>query len=161
MGHSSPKLIASQRLTVSLQPPTTPVFYPTLSILHSVSPPFIRHSFTLSQPLFLFLFRPCHACTYVLLARRRTRHVPATYIVPSNNICPKGREITDFVVSRRTMNAAIDRYNRLTSQIINWSWKSRDRYFLPCLFIFYSDYCGFYPPGRSSMARGGCKATPL
>lgn len=107
MGHSSPKLIASQRLTVSLHPTTT-ILCSTLSTLCSVSSPFIRHSFALSQPPFLFLSHSSHTRAHILLASRRTRHVPATYIVPPNNVCSKGCEITDFVDGRRTTKITID-----------------------------------------------------
>lgn len=66
MGHSSPKLIASQRLTVSLHPPTTPSLYSLLS-LFSVHPPLARPLAT----LVLFLSYPPHMSFLLLLS-----HVP-------------------------------------------------------------------------------------
>lgn len=104
MGHSSPKLIASQRLTVSLHPPTTPSLYS----LYSLCSPFIRHSLALSQlsSSFSLILHTCPSCS-----SRRTCHVLATYIVPPNNVCPKGREITDFV-GRRISRTIIDRSSR-------------------------------------------------
>lgn len=96
MGHSSPKLIASQRLTVSLHPPTaTLVPYP-------LPHPLLRSA---------ALLQPSSSFSLVLHTRPScsSLHAPrvlATYIVPPNNVCPKGREITDFV-GRRTTNIAI------------------------------------------------------
>lgn len=126
MGHSSPKLIASQRLTVSLQPPTIraqPSSSPTLSFIHSLSLSPVCSSVASSpslnpRPLSL------SSATHVLLAPRRTRHVLATYIVPPNNVCPKGREITDFV-ARRTTNIATIRPIESVNCSIRYDGKSR------------------------------------
>jgi len=81
--------------TINCIPP--PMYHPcsTLSLSLSLSLClFAVHPLALSQLSFSFsLVLHIHI---VLLASRRTRHVPATYIVPPNNVCPKGREITDF-----------------------------------------------------------------
>lgn len=149
MGHSSPKLIASQRLTVSLHPPSLlyPLYPLPLSLSLSAFSPFIRSP---SQPLFSFsLVLHIHI---VLLASRRTRHVPATYIVPSNNVCPKGREITDFDGRWISRTLSADRVNReSTREKTQWV---RPIFTTSNSVAFYRGDCSFYLPGISSMPRG-------
>lgn len=167
MGHSSPKLIASQRLTVSLQPPTIRAQLsssPVLSFIHSLSLSPICSSVvsspSLTQPSSSFSLSLSSA-THVLLAPRRTRHVLATYIVPPNNVCPKGREITDFVARRATNIATIVGPIESVNCWIRYRWKiatsmisSRNR-----LVCFSSRLdCGLCQSDGSSMSE---KATLL
>lgn len=100
MGHSSPKLIASQRLTVSLHPPfvyplPVPLFPPPPpppAAVHSTPcPASLRTLYTLSISI-------SHSLTLFLRVYPSSPRVTSylcTYIVPPNNTCSKGRETTD------------------------------------------------------------------
>lgn len=93
--------------TINCISPTT--YHPCPALFLTLSPsrsllsvhPLLAHP--LAQPSSPFSLS---SATHVLLAPRRTRHVLATYIVPPNNVCPKGREITDSVARRATNIAA-------------------------------------------------------
>lgn len=110
--------------TINCISPTT--YYPqpssslALSSIHSLSvSPICSSAATLSRStLVLFLSLSLSSATHVLLAPRRTRHVLATYIVPPNNVCPKGREITDFVARRATNIGSHRRADRV-SELLN------------------------------------------
>lgn len=85
-----------------------PSFSSSLSLLRSSATPRV-YSLVLSQRSFSLVFHiyaRAHTRTHtqILLAPRRTRHVSKLhlYLVLSNNVCPEGREITDFV-GRRTV----------------------------------------------------------
>ena len=115
MGHSSPKLIASQRLTVSLHPPLS-----TRCLFLS----FLFDPFSLSlSPLSSLSPR---------LSFFPSRHIVLTYIVPPNNICSKGRETTDSVP--RLTPRVVDRRRSLVLVCfpILKSWRGES--FLPFFF---------------------------
>lgn len=113
--------------TINCIPPPTYHPYPTLFTPASLSLClFAVDPLALSQPSSSFsLVLHIHI---VLLASRRTRHVPATYIVPPNNVCPKGREITDFDGRRISRVSSADRANRKSVREIKRATSTTDIY---------------------------------
>lgn len=147
--------------TINCIPPPTYHPYPTLFTLASLSLClFAVDPLALSQPSSSFsLVLHIHI---VLLASRRTRHVPATYIVPPNNVCPKGREITDFDGRRISRVSSADRASRKSVRGKKRATSTTDIYEGQLARLFLSPRLWLLPVCRViNGTRNLEKATPL
>lgn len=147
--------------TINCIPPPTYHPYPTLFTLASLSLClFAVDPLALSQPSSSFsLVLHIHI---VLLASRRTRHVPATYIVPPNNVCPKGREITDLDGRRISRVSSADRASRKSVRGKKRATSTTDIYEGQLARLFLSPRLWLLPVCRViNGTRNLEKATPL